>query len=206
MKSLIVSAIEAFRKEPKQYQALKAIVDGINAVRAALGDGTYAENPQYGKWGTVFVGAHAMRAGSVAPVWASTMAGDLPGFGAGAWMSGVLEVPESYVAGSLTAKVLFTFASPPTAGTTRTWGLLFAITTPGGAITGTTTLAADYSCRAGDAESTCAVRIPITDAGLRPGAIISFRVSRSDGATPIPYLIGVSWAYRKQRFGLEERP
>lgn len=206
MKSLIVPAIEAFRKEPKQYQALKAIVDGINEERTSLREGTYAENPQYGKWGTVWVGVHAMRDGLTAPAWASVSAGYLPGFGAGASMHGTFEVPETFTGGALTAKVLFTFAVAPTVGDVRTWALAFSVAHPGGQVTGTTFLFADYTCRAGDDESTCSVRMPFPTLNLQPGAVVSFQVTRSGGATPEPYLVGVSWAYQKQRFGLEERP
>jgi len=206
MRALIVPAVEAFRRDPKQYQALKALLDGINEERAALGAGTYTENPQYGKWGTVWVGAHQMRDGLTAPVWGSTPGGYLPGFGAGAAMHGTFEVPESFTGGTLTAKLLFIFAAAPTPGDVRTWVLSFSVAHPGGAVTGTMFLSADYACRAGDDESTCSVRLPFPDVGLRTGSIISFQVARSGAATPQPYLIGVSWAYRKQRFGLEDRP
>ncbi len=206
MRALIVPAVEAFRRDPKQYQALKALLDGINEERAALGAGTYTENPQYGKWGTVWVASHQMRDGFTGPVWGSTPAGYLPGFLAGSELDSSIEVPAEYDGGPLGVKLFFTFATAPTPGDTRTWALVSQVAHPGGAITGTTILAADYACRAGDDESTCSVRMPFPDLGLRSGAIILFRVIRSEGATPDPYLIGVSWAYRKQRFGLEDRP
>lgn len=206
MKALIVPSIEAFRKEPKQYQALKSLLDGVNEGRAALTAGTYAENPQYGRWGTVWVGAHGMRDGLTPPVWGSVAAGYLPGFGAGAAMHGTFEVPESYTGGTLALTLLFMFAVPPTAGDVRTWVVSVSAAHPGGSVTGTTFLVSDYTCRAGDDESLCSVRLPVPDLSFRSGVIVSFQVARSGGATPEPYLLGASWAFQKQRFGLEAMP
>lgn len=208
MKPFPATGIEAFRREPRQYQALREITDAVNEGREALEKGTYAPAPQYGKWGSVWCPATGMRDGSAPPTWGPVAPGYLPTFGAGHFLSGVMEVPESFVTGGrLVPTVVFTFAGPTTAGDVVTWALLVTAANPNGEFTGTTIVSASYTNLAGDHLACRALRMPYTIPALEPLALVSYRIYRSGaGAAVDPTLLGVRWAYAKKKFGVEVEP
>lgn len=211
MKPISGITVEAFRKDAKQYEAARALLDGINQTRAALGNGTYVENPQYGKWGTIFVPVHAMRDdASFPPTWTPGSVGAigiLPVFTSGDAVHGAVAVPEAYAGGYFSPSAVFTFNGATTAGDTITWVLQMTQSQPGGSFIATVGGVAVYTNLAGDDQRRCEVLFPDIELWLQPGSIIVFKVTRSGaGAAVDPALIGVKWTYQRQKFGLEERP
>lgn len=202
--------IEAFRREPAQYQAMKTLLDGVNTTRAALAKGDYAGAPQYGRWGSVFVSPQAMRDGVSAPTWgtfASTFI--MPTFVPVNSLHGMVEVPESYRAGGIflpTVHFSFNFAAPA-AGNTFQWGLQAMSGGPFAVLRTGTTALATYTASGNDDRRLCSVKIPLAPMALEAGSLVIFEVMLSAKVSAVsPVLLGVSWAYQKQDFGRSARP
>jgi len=208
MQPLTGTAIEKLRGERNVYDALKVLLVGENETREALEKGTYAPNPSYGRWGTVWTSVTAMRDGVPAPTWANIAVGRLPGFVGGDVMQGVVEVPEGYVEdGEWYGEAVFTFAAATTAGEVFTWALQMTEAGPQEQFFATLLITTSYATGAGDDSRQCVARFPAPAQKMNPLTLISFRIYRSGGATSVdPYLLGVRWVYQKQKFGLEEEP
>lgn len=208
MQPLTATAIEKLRGDRNVYDALKVLLAGENETREALEKGTYATNPFYGKWGTVWTSVTAMRDGVPAPTWANTAVGRLPGFVSGDVMQGIVEVPEGYVEdGEWYGEAVFTFAAATTDGEAFTWVLQMTEAGPKEQFFSTLLITTHFTTGVGDDARQCVARFPAPAQKMKPLTLISFRIYRSGAATSVnPYLLGVRFIYQKKKFGLEEEP
>lgn len=209
MKPVPSTIIEAFRRDPAQYQAVKGLLDAENETRRALEAGTYAARPQYGLWDVLDVPAWSMRAGTVAPTNANFQGIASPQFAATASLHGGACLPGTVLDGSsLWAELHFGFPTAPTAGQNVLW--LFSLTAAprGGAFRGTTSLfSATYVIAPQDTSRDCVFRVPAPEYGVGPLWRLAFSVQRgADTSGVAPVLLGVSFLFQKGRIGVEAQP
>lgn len=208
MNQVTATSIEAFRKDPQVYRALKDLLDGINETRRALEKGTYSAAAQYGKWGTIWCSALALRPGASSPTFSAGHTGYLPGFAAGNYVQGTVELPESFVAGDeFFPSLFFTLEGAPVAGNTFTWELRATVGRRDGNFPDLSYYSATYTANGGEQYRNIRVRFPFPRRSEPAGSVLSFQVALAAATSAqTPYLVGVSWAHRKNLIGLEDEP
>jgi hypothetical protein len=209
MRPLPGTEIEAFRRDPKQYQAVKMLLDGANDTRDALERGNYVGDPQYGRWGSVSCPSWAMVPGSVAPPFLYCMGVYSPRFRVNDSMSGGLEVPADLISGGrLYPALRVTFEDTLTAGELVTWTLLVNVAPRGGvyaAAAWSSTIVQTIALA--DYRRDCILTFPSIAMDFQPLGQVVFSINRVGAATSAnPYLFGASFSYQKGPFGLEAQP
>lgn len=208
MKSFPGSAVENFRDNPRYREAARSLLFAINEERAALENGNYVENPFYGKWGTLWCPVTAAWALAPAPVWASTSVGWFPPMAVGSAFQFATEIPESFRNGGyLTPTITFTFDAAPLATDVVQWTIAGSIAQRSGEFIPPVGFYGDYTASPSDLIRMCGMRLALPALTLNPGALLTYVIARAGAVTSVdPYLLGVSWSYQKQKFGMEERP
>lgn len=209
MRPTVGSEIEALRRDPKLYQAVKALLDSSNGIREALEKGDYVADPQYGRWGSVSCPSWAMVPGSVAPPFLYALGVYTPRFRVADSMSGGLEVPTDLLEGGrFFPSLRVTFEDAITPGDVVTWNLIVNAAPAGGMFAASAWSSTILqTCAAADYRRACILTFPSCPLELRPFGQVIYTVTRLGAATAAnPYLHGLSFSYQKGPFGLEAQP
>lgn len=209
MKPVPATAIEAFRRDPRQYESAKTLLDAINGARTALEVGTYAEHTQYRKWGSIFVPSWGMEPGSSAPVSADFTRVRVPQFVPGDSLGAGVEIPPDFLpAGGLRPSLHFSFDTATGGGDVVTWSIEVNVG-PRGSVFPAASWTYEKAYRVLDADlyRECVLKLPLITLPIAPYSLLIFTVQRQAGATTAdPFFFGTSFAYQKGPFGSEAEP
>ncbi|MBI4872711.1 MAG: hypothetical protein HY814_14225 [Candidatus Riflebacteria bacterium] len=209
MKPVPGTAIEAFRRDRRQYESAKVLLDAINGTRRALEIGDYAESPQYGRWDVFSLAPHSMWPGPYVPTWGTFRNIMMPLMVANSSMHGGFVLPMSFDPdGGLWPALRFTFAVAPTVGEVVDWTVEMNTARRDGVFLATSmALAPAYSIVAADLSLNRTLRLPGFPPGIGPGDTVLVKVGRGSAALTVnPILVSVDFAFRRGAFGAKDAP